>query len=322
MTETPADQLRAAVEKARPTMPELADWLTCEAELAKAAELWAEREPCGWCGTGINEHALVVARRILGTPTAEHPPTADSDPLHQAIAAAVWEQCATDLAHTMTCDDPATIATVAAAVARQVLGTTTGQKCPECGTSGACNGGPCPLTTTGQPETEAPAVDRGTVADALADADGWEWAPGFDKTRSPSYQGYLRQADAVLAALAAEAQQPTPAEAEAHQPEHTWAAELHDPLADEWVPGRRYVTRARAVNDLDHARKIAPAWKDGTATERRLVRATTTYTVEQLAAEAQQPTPAETEAPPFFVCDTNDMQMGEPPARPATEEPK
>lgn len=42
---------------------------------------------------------------------------------------------------------------------------------------------------------------RTRIADALADADEWQWAPGFDKTRSPSYQGYLRQADAVLTVL-------------------------------------------------------------------------------------------------------------------------
>lgn len=39
-----------------------------------------------------------------------------------------------------------------AAQARQILGTTA--QCPECGTSGACNGGPCPLTT-GEPTTTA-----------------------------------------------------------------------------------------------------------------------------------------------------------------------
>ncbi|WP_097964995.1 hypothetical protein [Streptomyces sp. or20] len=37
----------------------------------------------------------------------------------------------------------------ALAVARQLLGTTTA--CPECGTSGACNGGPCPLTPAAPP---------------------------------------------------------------------------------------------------------------------------------------------------------------------------
>ncbi|MFI2314113.1 hypothetical protein AMK17_25250 [Streptomyces sp. CB00072] len=47
------------------------------------------------------------------------------------------------------------------------------------------------------PTTEA----RTRIADALADADGWKWAPGF-KSGSPSYQEYLRQADVALAALA------------------------------------------------------------------------------------------------------------------------
>ncbi|CAL9668250.1 hypothetical protein SUDANB145_07274 (plasmid) [Streptomyces sp. enrichment culture] len=47
-----------------------------------------------------------------------------------------------------------------------------------------------------------PSVDRAAlrqrIADALAEADGWVFAPGF-KDGSPTYQGFLRQADAVLA---------------------------------------------------------------------------------------------------------------------------
>ncbi|WP_405718096.1 hypothetical protein [Streptomyces sp. NBC_00046] len=121
----------------------------------------------------------------------------DGDLLMEAIAAAVWEQCHTEPSSTVV-DDPRNIAAVAAAVARQILGTTEQQ----------------------------------------------------------------------------------PAEPEAHPAEHTWAAELHDPLADEWVPGTRYVLRERAVNHLKHATSIGPTWKDGTPTQRRLVRATTTYTVE------------------------------------------
>ncbi|MFF9003597.1 hypothetical protein ACF1GW_38530 [Streptomyces achromogenes] len=86
---------------------------------------------------------------------------------------------------------------------------------------------------------------------------------------------------------AGEAQQdPTRDGAEAHPAEHTWAAELYDPVADEWVPGTRYAVRDRAVNHLEHARTIGPTWKDGTPTQRRLVRATTTYTVEDPAAVA------------------------------------
>ncbi|MFH9816170.1 hypothetical protein [Streptomyces sp. NPDC017230] len=55
-----------------------------------------------------------------------------------------------------------------------------------------------------------PPADQGAlldlIADALADTEGWQWAPGFDKTQSPTYQGYLRQAAAVLPVL------PTPAD--------------------------------------------------------------------------------------------------------------
>lgn len=89
--------------------------------------------------------------------------------------------------------------------------------------------------------------------------------------------------DAVLRRVADEAQQ---AETQAHPAEHTWAAELYDPLTEEWVPGTRYFIRDRAVSHLTHARAIGPTWRDGTPTQRRLVRATTTYTVEDAAPPA------------------------------------
>ncbi|SFY52088.1 hypothetical protein [Streptomyces sp. F-1] len=89
-----------------------------------------------------------------------------------------------------------------------------------------------------------------------------------------------------------EAQQdPAPGGEEAHPAEHTWAAELYDPIADEWVPGTRYTVRDRAVNHLKHAKAIGPTWKDGTPTQRRLVRQTTTYTVEELTASARSGQP-------------------------------
>ncbi|MGA4941749.1 hypothetical protein [Streptomyces cinereoruber] len=68
---------------------------------------------------------------------------------------------------------------------------------------------------------------------------------------------------------------------EARPPVHRWAAELHDPLADEWIPGTRYPVRDRALHCLTHARETRPTWKDGTPVERRLVRETTTWTVEE-----------------------------------------
>lgn len=134
------------------------------------------------------------------TPAAELRAAAErarqiGDPLHSALAALlelhakeydasvvaaadVWPDSAIEAARWLA----AQASPEALAVARQLLG-----------------------TTTGQPETEPPADRRAHVADALANADGWIWAPGFDRTKSPSYQGYLRQADAVLAVLPAPA---------------------------------------------------------------------------------------------------------------------
>ncbi|MFF6904547.1 hypothetical protein ACFY9Q_01225 [Streptomyces sp. NPDC012389] len=66
----------------------------------------------------------------------------DGDPLMEAMAAAVYEQCRTE--PSVVVDDPRNIAAVAATVARQLLGTT---ECGECGDTGAGNGGPCPLLT-------------------------------------------------------------------------------------------------------------------------------------------------------------------------------
>ncbi|MFF7183282.1 hypothetical protein [Streptomyces sp. NPDC008121] len=76
----------------------LADWLDraaaeYDATVRGAAGVWSEpgdeRERDAWVGQQTNQHALVVARQLLGTTT-----------------------------------------------------------CPQCGTSGACNGGPCPLLGT------------------------------------------------------------------------------------------------------------------------------------------------------------------------------
>ena len=62
--------------------------------------------------------------RLITPDVLKLAPWVDGDPLHEAIAAAIWERCATDLAHSLTCDDPRNIAAVAATVARRVLGTT------------------------------------------------------------------------------------------------------------------------------------------------------------------------------------------------------
>lgn len=133
-----------------------------------------------------------------------------------------------------------------------------------------------------------PPTDRGAVLrdaadrlDAAAAQQDSLSSSDYDQEAYAARQ--LREQAAGVRRMADEAQA-----AEAHPAEHTWAAELYDPVAKEWVPGTRYPDRDRAVNHLNHAAKIGPAWKDGTPTQRRLVRATTTYTVEQPAAGARQ----------------------------------
>ncbi|MGC5534279.1 hypothetical protein [Streptomyces sp. SR-10] len=195
-------------------------------------------------------------------------------------------------------------------VARQLLGTT---MCGECGDTGACNGGPCPLLGTTEGERRPTLIEEFERAhpEAMAAARAEVRAEAGERTPrrrtvppAPADRAaVLREAAdfvgnddtcdcggcdscvpnklaAGLRRLAGEAAAGAHRTEQAHPAEHTWAAELRDPLADEWVPGTRYTARDRAVNALEHGRKVAAVWKDGTPTERRLVRATTTYTVE------------------------------------------
>ena len=94
------------------------------------------------------------------------------------------------------------------------------------------------------------------------------------------YNDGLDHAEAELRRLADE--QP----AQHRPPRHRWAAEFRDPVANEWIPGTRFLNRHHAVERYEAAIAKAPAWKDGTPVERRIVRETTTYTV-----EAEHPTP-------------------------------
>jgi hypothetical protein len=71
--------------------------------------------------------------------------------------------------------------------------------------------------------------------------------------------------------------------------------ETRDPLANEWAPGSHFASRPHAVERYETANRHAPLWRDGTPVERRIVRETTTYTVEQPTAVARPGQP-ETEA--------------------------
>ncbi|MFJ3037750.1 hypothetical protein [Streptomyces tendae] len=69
-----------------------------------------------------------------------------------------------------------------------------------------------------------------------------------------------------------------------------WRIELFDYLAEEWSPGgTRWPTREQVMERIQLMREKAPVWKDGPPVERRVVRETTTYTVEpEPAAGARQ----------------------------------
>ncbi|MFE3488317.1 hypothetical protein [Streptomyces griseus] len=128
----PADQLRAAAGHA--PSPELARLL---ATLADASD----HHPTGEGGVvaTVVHPALAVARQLLdGAPAPAV--WVDGDPLMEAMAAGVYEQCGTDPVSSVVVDDPRNIAAVAAAVARQLLGTTVAEdgRCPVMTPGGRC----------------------------------------------------------------------------------------------------------------------------------------------------------------------------------------
>jgi hypothetical protein len=119
----------------------------------------------------------------------------EGDPLMEAIAANVWEQCATE--QTIVVDDPRNIAAVAATTARQVLGTTDQQpetaptdrstaplaaglplvtgRCPACGTTGLFlgDGGyvTCSLIDCPAPDAASTVLERGKTTAPPAPAE-------------------------------------------------------------------------------------------------------------------------------------------------------
>ncbi len=70
-------------------------------------------------------------------------------------------------------------------------------------------------------------------------------------------------------------------ETEAHPRRDRWRVEIYDPLAKEWVPGIALLVRERAVERFNMAQINSPRWAhDNAPVKRRIVRETTTYTVE------------------------------------------
>jgi hypothetical protein len=133
-----------------------------------------------------------------------------------------------------------------------------------------------------EPPTEADAVlavlpttDRAAWASA-ADHLAGIWQESVRTLAEDARRPGLLAAIEELRRMADEAQPAT----EARPPRHTWRVETRDPLADEWAPGSHFLSRQHAVERYETANSRAPRWKDGTPVERRIVRETTTYTVE------------------------------------------
>ncbi|MGW9437972.1 hypothetical protein [Streptomyces sp. NPDC055607] len=67
---------------------------------------------------------------------------------------------------------------------------------------------------------------------------------------------------------------------DARPPRVQWRVEIYDPLAEEWAPGVSFPDRERAAQRLDAVQVYSPRWGTDTPPHRRLVRETTTWTVE------------------------------------------
>lgn len=203
------------------------------------------------CGPECAEGHLYAYRCALKPPpvdpaailgAAQQPSTIwiDGDPLMEAIAAAVWEQCNTEPGSSVVDDDPRNIAAVAAAVARKILG----------------------------------ATDESTAEHHVVD--GVRYLCHADDHYCPD-----------------EAQQPTPAvieaQAEAYPTETSWIAEVQE-SGDQWMYLRADCDRAVVEQRIASMQKRFPQWKDGTPVNSRIIRKTTTYTVDAAPAVTEEPT--------------------------------
>ncbi|MEV7492230.1 ParB N-terminal domain-containing protein [Streptomyces anulatus] len=177
----PADLLRAAAEKLR--------------ALSSAAT------PGPWKMTGVGDFGWSVSAPGVETPDTEQGRT-DAELialLHPGVGLALanWLESAAERLGGTEAPLAALLDPSALAVARQLLGTTT---CGECGDTGACNGGPCPLTAA-EEAREMAADRRDRYAAAMALRDGHpEWPVRYEDDE----RDYRWRADAVMAVADAE----------------------------------------------------------------------------------------------------------------------
>ncbi|MET8978530.1 hypothetical protein ABZX85_23220 [Streptomyces sp. NPDC004539] len=121
-------------------------------------------------------------------------------------------------------------------------------------------------------------ADRAAVLDEAADVAKRNAEAQFRFGETDMGRG-ARNVEDVLRRMAAEARATDTQDNEAHPPQHRWQVELLD--GGEWMPTtRRHEEREQAVTQLQLASERHSTFSDGTPVQRRLVRETTTYTVE------------------------------------------
>ncbi|WP_406444482.1 hypothetical protein OHB14_36550 [Streptomyces sp. NBC_01613] len=127
-----------------------------------------------------------------------------------------------------------------------------------------------------------PAADRAAVLREAADTLAAEIQRGARFSHDDARQPGLCEAVERLRRLAAEAPEPA-TQAEAHEPENRWRVEILD--GETWIAdSRAYGARSVAAERYQSASENAPSWADGQPVQRRLVRETTTHTVEDAPA--------------------------------------
>ena len=103
----------------------------------------------------------------------------------------------------------------------------------------------------------------------------------------PAGEPYWLELDAERAAALRQALVPPADDEEPDEIVHAyptvkrWRIELYDPLAEEWTPGVPLPDRQEVVDRLARMNITRGTWSDGEPVIRRIVRETTTYTVEE-----------------------------------------
>lgn len=134
-------------------------------------------------------------------------------------------------------------------------------------------------------------TDKWPAADARSSIAAHMGTQGNDPTLALLLNRYHEAvARQAVAEHTAAAGQPDTQQTEAHPPTHRWQAEFHDPVADEWIAHFTTADRDKAVERLQQVRSSRPRWADdGTPVDRRLVRETTTWTVEEVPPAGLSP---------------------------------